>query len=219
MRRKSAAALALTAAFGLAACASNSKTPGVASLSATNSPGSTTTVPVGKGSATQLLDQWAQCMRQHGVPTLADPVVDANGTIHITLPPGLDPSGYQMKNSACQSLLTAASTALRGGQPIKRPDPSKLLAFSQCMRAHGLPDFPDPTGNGLSISSGPGSDLNPNSSTFQAAQKLCASKVGVPNMGGGPQRGGIEIKGGGGLSGGAAPGGGGGAVTGAGARP
>jgi hypothetical protein len=43
------------------------------------------------------------------------------------------------------------------------------------MRAHGVPDFPDPVGNGLQIKVSPGSDLDPNSPQMQAAQKACQS--------------------------------------------
>jgi hypothetical protein len=43
------------------------------------------------------------------------------------------------------------------------------------MRAHGVPDFPDPVGNSLQIKGGPGSDLDPNSPQFVAAQKACQS--------------------------------------------
>ena len=43
------------------------------------------------------------------------------------------------------------------------------------MRAHGVPDFPDPVGNNLQIKAGPGSDLDPNSPRMQAAQKACKS--------------------------------------------
>jgi hypothetical protein len=51
---------------------------------------------------------------------------------------------------------------------------SKLLAFSSCIRAHGVPNFPDPQpGGGFARSA-----LNPidvHSPQFQAAQKACRS--------------------------------------------
>jgi hypothetical protein len=58
---------------------------------------------------------------------------------------------------------------------------TQALAYSTCMRSHGVPDFPDPkissNGNGSSVSlglhSGSGSDLNPRSRAFQAAQRDC----------------------------------------------
>jgi hypothetical protein len=48
------------------------------------------------------------------------------------------------------------------------------------MRAHGLADFPDPSSQGLQIGGGPGSDLNPGSPRFQAAQKACRSLMPGP---------------------------------------
>ena len=52
----------------------------------------------------------------------------------------------------------------------------QALAYSQCMRAHGILDFPDPDGNGgLRLQARPGSDLDPNSSRFKAAEQACKS--------------------------------------------
>jgi hypothetical protein len=195
----SAGVFAALIAATLAGCGGGSKPTGVASLNG-SSPGSGTTTTVPHGSPTQLLNEWAQCMRQHGVPNLVDPTIDTNGTIHITMPaqPGSQGAlsfGPGGKDSPCQSYLSAASTALRGGQPLQKPDPAKLTAFSRCMRAHGIADFPDPTsGGGLRISAGAGSDLNPNSPAFQSAQKACSKSVGLPGLGGGPQRGGIMVQ-------------------------
>jgi hypothetical protein len=200
-----AAALAL-AALGLAACGGGSS-PRVANLgdSSGNSSGSTTTT-LPKGNPTQLLDEWASCMRAHGTPDISDPTIDANGVIHITMPAsgtGSGAAGFKSSEGVggggpCSVYLTTASTALRGGQPLQKPDPARLEKFSQCMRANGIPDFPDPTGQGLRLSGGPGSDLNPNNPTFKTASKLCAKKAGVPGLGGaGPQKGGIEVTGGG----------------------
>jgi hypothetical protein len=93
--------------------------------------------------------------------------------------------------------MNAGSTALRGGAPIEKPDPAKLEKFFQCMRANGIPDFPDPTGNGLAIHLGSSSDLDPNNPIFQSAQKLCGKKTGLqgPIAGGRPQPGMIRLRG------------------------
>lgn len=51
-----------------------------------------------------------------------------------------------------------------------------LLAYSQCMRSHGVPNFPDPNSHGVIVgksSSASGGGLDPNSPTYQAAQKAC----------------------------------------------
>lgn len=56
---------------------------------------------------------------------------------------------------------------------------TKLLAYTNCMRSHGISDFPDPVvgpngqGGGFRISGGPGSDLDPNSPRFEAASHAC----------------------------------------------
>jgi hypothetical protein len=58
---------------------------------------------------------------------------------------------------------------------------TQALAFAQCMRAHGVSDFPDPNAQGLTqISGGPNSDLSPNNPTFEKAQNACQSKLPQP---------------------------------------
>jgi hypothetical protein len=64
--------------------------------------------------------------------------------------------------------------------------PSKListaLAYANCMRSHGAPDFPDPNGQGefqlrpVRVENGrttPIADLVPSSPAFRAAQRVC----------------------------------------------
>lgn len=62
------------------------------------------------------------------------------------------------------------------------------LKFSQCMRANGVPNFPDPSAGGGGIQfggpPGPGSDLNPRSPAFRAARETCTKDL----PGGGPSR-------------------------------
>jgi hypothetical protein len=41
------------------------------------------------------------------------------------------------------------------------------VAFAECMRAHGVPKFPNPNGSGNQL--GPDSGVNPSSSAYQAA--------------------------------------------------
>ena len=51
---------------------------------------------------------------------------------------------------------------------------STQLKFSECMRKHGVPNFPDPTfpaGGGIIESVGPGND--PQSPAFQHAVAVC----------------------------------------------
>jgi hypothetical protein len=53
---------------------------------------------------------------------------------------------------------------------------SQALAFSKCMREHGVSNFPDPSssgGSGVQLSITPSSGVNPRSPAFQAAQSSC----------------------------------------------
>jgi hypothetical protein len=120
-------------------------------------------------------------MRSHGVANFPDP--NAQGAIQAT---GLDPGSttFQAASNTCRHLLP------NGGQPTPAQQAKALaqaIKFSQCMRSHGITDFPDPqsqAGGGISISlhSTPGSDLNPNSPQFQDAQKACQSlRIGGPS--------------------------------------
>lgn len=213
--RGPAAAAALAAAIGLAGCGGTGS-PHVASSSNSGAhAGRTTTTTLPHGNPTQLLDEWASCMRAHGDPDQSDPTIDANKVIHITIPPGAagQSGGPSLGSSPCGAYLTAASTALRGGKPLPKPDPAKLASYSECMRANGIPDFPDPANGDLSIHVTPGSDLNPRNPAFQNASKVCSKKTGVRAFGGGtPPPGAIDAQSSGGPGGG--PGGNGGAAAG-----
>ena len=107
---------------GAGGCGS-SASPHVASLSGSNSNnhGGSPTTTLPKGNPTQLLDQWASCMRTHGDPNQVDPTIDANKVIHITFPPNANPPGVVGKGSdgPCDNYLT------RGlhGPPGRPADP------------------------------------------------------------------------------------------------
>lgn len=59
-----------------------------------------------------------------------------------------------------------------------------FLAFSRCMRSHGVPDFPDPSqGGGIHLSESSG--INPVSPSFKSAQANCQRQL----PGGGPPSG------------------------------
>jgi hypothetical protein len=128
--------------------------------------------------------KFSACMRSHGVPNFPDP--NGQGVISIDSGMGIDPGSpkFQSAQTACQKLLP------NGGQPTPAQQAQmqqKALAFSACMRRHGLKDFPDPSfSNGkisIGIRAGSGSDLDPSSPKFQAAQQACQ---GIMGKAGGP---------------------------------
>jgi len=75
------------------------------------------------------------------------------------------------------ALTSTASAAASGAAGSSAPANvhASLLAYSQCMRAHGVPDFPDPVGDSLQLNASAGSDLSPDSPLFAAAEKVCKS--------------------------------------------
>jgi hypothetical protein len=81
--------------------------------------------------------------------------------------------------SACGSSGNSIAAASGG------PSSSDFgLRFADCMRSHGVPNFPDPSaGGGIQISAGSG--VNPQSPAFQSAQNACSKLM----PGGGPVRG------------------------------
>jgi hypothetical protein len=114
--------------------------------------------------------KFSACMRKNGVTNFPDP--NGQGVITIHSGMGIDPGSpaFSSARSVCDKLLP------NGGQPTPAQMAQRqhqMLAFSACMRAHGLKDFPDPSNGGLQLQSHPGSDLNPDNPTFQRAQQAC----------------------------------------------
>jgi hypothetical protein len=140
-----------------------------------------------------MLDEWAACMRRHGDSGQADPVIDASKVIEITTPAGPANWGQYIGTydgtGPCGNYLTAASAALRGGQPT--PPPLSLgqqLKYAQCMRANGVPKFPDPNGSGGTNIG----NLDPTGPVFQHANQVCSAETGGPAPGAPPPPGTIQ---------------------------
>jgi hypothetical protein len=71
-------------------------------------------------------------------------------------------------------LGSAASTTQSSIGPTATSKYATSLAYSRCMRSHGVSSFPDPTqvGGGIQISGSP-ADMNPQSRVFMSAQESC----------------------------------------------
>jgi hypothetical protein len=112
---------------------------------------------------------YAACMTAHGVPARAMP--GGAGVGFIVRPGSAGPGSPQftVAQRACKRLLP------KGGLPAPTSAQNsafiaRMLKLSVCMRAHGVPNFPDPGPHGLKI----GPNIDPRSPQFQAAQKACA---------------------------------------------
>ena len=117
---------------------------------------------------------YAQCMRSHGVPSFPGP--DSQGQF----PPlqigrnGVTQHAVQSAQNACRHLQPGGGT---GSLRQQQARVTQALEFSRCMRAHGVPDFPDPS----SSNGGMGYDLSgvdTNSPQYQSAEQACRSQSG-----------------------------------------
>jgi len=203
-----------SAALLLAGCGGGSSSPGVAHLSSSTSGGSAantggkSSTPESSASTQQKMVAYSQCMRSHGVPEFPEPtegrllIHTSNHNGHVT---GVNPrsSQFQTAQKVCGKLLP------NGGVP-SAAEQAKMqegaLKLSQCMRTHGVPNFPDPIVSGggvrLKLKAGGANGIDPESPQFRAAQKACQSIAPGPGGKGGPGPPGPGPKGGSGGSGG-----------------
>lgn len=133
---------------------------------------------------------FARCMRAHGVPNFPDPGSNGNGGIQIqaTKTAGSGASmtvnGVSVSAPAFQSAMQSCRSDLPNGghpPPLSAARKQAMLQFSACMRAHGLPNFPDPmfgSGGKVELRATPQEGIDPNSPGFQRAQAACAKYQG-----------------------------------------
>jgi hypothetical protein len=90
-------------------------------------------------------------------------------------------AGLRAAALACLALVAAACSSPaspgNGAGPAHGSNEHSALAFSRCMRAHGITGFPDPDsqGNFALPKSGPGTKFDPQSPQFKAANNACKS--------------------------------------------
>jgi hypothetical protein len=173
------AAAAACLALVTTGCSKSSAGPSVAQLTTSASSAASSTGPASSPAASSASPQkgeagllaYSECIRSHGVPDFPDPVGNA---LQVRVSPGsdLDPNAPQMQaaQKACKSLQPGGTQ----GNTISSAQRSQALKYSACIRAHGVPNFPDPVfsngGAQLKITG-----IDPNSAQFQAAQKACQS--------------------------------------------
>lgn len=81
------------------------------------------------------------------------------------------------------ALALAACGSSGGSHAGGSRDYGSFLKFADCMRAHGVPNFPDPSAGGGGVHIGPAAGLNPDSPAFQAGLAVCKKQL----PGGGPK--------------------------------
>ncbi len=180
-----------------AACGGGGTTPGVAALKSKGAQ-TTTTGPTGPGSPNfqgQLL-AYAACMRKSGVPNFPDP--PSSGPIRF--PMGPSSPAFEAAQAKCDKLMPG------GGPPgpgaALRPSAqalAQMLKVSQCMRRHGISEFPEPSSSvpsnkaGIRVITDMGGvilafpfSLDLWSAAFAQAEAACNFGMQLPERGPGP---------------------------------
>jgi hypothetical protein len=133
---------------------------------------------------------FSKCMREHGVKNFPNPEISG---ARVSLRVKAGPGGVE----ANQQTMEAAQTACKRFQPAEQTNVSPqekvarqeaVLKFAKCMRERGIDVHASTAGGGVQIQihpGGGGGGPNPESPTFEAAQKACQGLLPTPR-GGGP---------------------------------
>ncbi len=152
--RRTIALAAIGCTLVLAACGSSSKPPAATS------------------NDHALGVKFATCMRGHGVPSFPDP--ETSGGIQISVSLAKNPSpAFKSAMQACKYLIPADTSPPVASASQK----AAAVKLAQCMREHGVPNYPDPTYQDGHLVPPAIADpaINPASPAFGAASKTCQS--------------------------------------------
>ena len=146
--RTAAAIIAAAALALLAAC----------SVSSPSSAGSGGSPTAGGSASSPSAVAYSACMRSHGVPNFADPPSGGQVPKADAQQLGVSTSQLRAAQTACQHLYANPSNGGALGASLRQceetgncpqamvhPVMNSMLAFSRCMRSHGVPNWPDPT--------------------------------------------------------------------------
>jgi hypothetical protein len=128
--------------------------------------------------AREAMLAFAKCMREQGID-MPDPQFDGGRVTQRGPEERVSPEKMEKAEGACRKYMEDVEppeTSPEQQQEMKE----RALAHAQCMREHGLENFPDPTfdeDGGAQIRIGPGSGLDPEDPDFQAAEKACRDEL------------------------------------------
>jgi hypothetical protein len=131
----------------------------------------------GSGSSLAQAVAYSQCLRSHGVPNFPDPVQTPSGHYGYRTS-GIDPNStaFQGALQACRNLPSPWNSTVQQLSPAQQ---QAWLNWAQCIRAHGVSDFPDPTFSGSEVHD---SGIQSGSPQLQSAMDACKSQK--PSVGG-----------------------------------
>ena len=157
----------------LGAGCGGSKAPSVANI------GGAQTTTAASASGSRDPSAFAGCMTSHGFAASLGSAANASGKelsiAGVVIGGNVDPTSPQF-----QAAMQACRKYLPGGgpptlSPAQQAEHARAMAsFAACMRKHGVPNFPDPNGQGM-FTPDQLQQLDPTSPLFQAAFKACES--------------------------------------------
>jgi hypothetical protein len=165
--------------LAVGACGASSAGNGVATL---NDPSASPASPSPSLSPDEAMLAFTRCMREHGID-MPDPQVsgDGKGPVSINVQGGGSAENkkkFTDADAACRHFMQEAGGGFADGKGMDPADQDALIAYSRCMREHGI-DMPDPQfqdGGGVIIGGDDSkSKIDPNSSAFKDAHSACSS--------------------------------------------
>jgi hypothetical protein len=149
-----------------------------------SSPGSTASAGAAASASTGVA--FTQCMHSHGVPDY--PAPESNGQLQKIVSGqqvGVSDAVLRSAQTACQSLWPYQPLT----QAQQQQELTADLKFAQCMRARGLPKFPDPTASGgrvVFVISTSQNGFDPHSAQVLAKARQCEDVLpkgsGLPSV-------------------------------------
>jgi hypothetical protein len=114
------------------------------SASASPSPGAVTDEQI-----LAVARHYEQCLSDHGITGMTEPRIEDGKLKGPGVPADYpDPVKLDAAFNACDSIIAALPPSVIGGTEVSAEDLEKMGRFAACMRQHGLPDWPDPNGDG-----------------------------------------------------------------------
>jgi hypothetical protein len=159
VRRRAAIAVMAAAALALLAAACGGGSPGnhVAKL------GTHTAQSTGALA-------FSTCMRANGVSKYPDPTSSGALVKESLQQLGVSTSRFLSAQSACRHLLPNGGSGPTAAE--LQQNRAQALKYAQCIRAHGVPSFPDPAGDGR-IPDPATAGIDQGSPRFETANRAC----------------------------------------------
>ena len=120
--------------------------------------------------------KFSGCIRSHGVPDFPDPTIGSNGLPTWAPSPNKTQTPiHQRAGRLNRPARRTCPTSARRRSSDKATANAAALKYAACMRSNGVPNFPDPNGQGLIQINDATGTLDASSPAFQKAHTACKS--------------------------------------------